>query len=462
LVYLNVKIVEDPDNWESSYTHPGERLHGTSMASLIIYDELDATKAPINRKIYVRPIMQPDHKDTFSVNDGQPRHLKIPENVLTVDYIHRVIKRLFEGENGIKASAPGVKIINFSIAEKTRTYEGLVSPLARLFDWLSYKYNVLFIISAGNYDENLEFEISHQEFVSLKQNPTQLAELALNKIKNLMFDRRLRSPAESMNALTIGSLHHDFSNRSNLSPNFIDFFTDPMLELLIPSPINAVGPGINGSIKPEILLPGGRVYYLESLTTSSNKILLRINTSESRFGQRVAAPAIKSGSLNNTTYTRGTSNATAIASRNAIQLYEVLSSLKNEVGDEGIDEAYFPVLIKTLLVHGASWGESKEILQKSLPAKTSHLVKKDFCSRLIGFGSQNIDRVLECTSKRVTLLGWGNIRAEAADKYEFPLPQCLISKPIKKRLIVTLAWFTPVNPSHSSYRQAHLWVSLWR
>ena len=49
---------------------------------------------------------------------------------------------------GIPASAPHVKIINFSIGDNIRMFSHSMSPMAKLLDWLSFQYDVLFVISA--------------------------------------------------------------------------------------------------------------------------------------------------------------------------------------------------------------------------------------------------------------------------------------------------------------------------
>ncbi|MGO8752937.1 MAG: hypothetical protein ACLQNE_43905 [Thermoguttaceae bacterium] len=41
-----------------------------------------------------------------------------------------------------------------------------------------------------------------------------------------------------------------------------------------------------------------------------------------------------------------------------------------------------------------------------------------------------------------------------------PLPPCLSASKEKRRLTVTLAWFSPINTRHRSYRQAQLWFHL--
>src|SRR5579862_738424 len=55
-------IIDDPDGWEQDY-QAGERVHGTTMASLIVRGDLSSTQEPLSRPLYVRPIMRPDPRD---------------------------------------------------------------------------------------------------------------------------------------------------------------------------------------------------------------------------------------------------------------------------------------------------------------------------------------------------------------------------------------------------------------
>lgn len=50
-------VVDDPDGWDAEY-EAKDRVHGTSMASLVLYGELDGPPVPLGRKLYVRPIAQ--------------------------------------------------------------------------------------------------------------------------------------------------------------------------------------------------------------------------------------------------------------------------------------------------------------------------------------------------------------------------------------------------------------------
>jgi hypothetical protein len=83
-------------------------------------------------------------------------------------------------------------------------YYNMISPFAKLLDWLSYKYRVLFIVSAGNHNDDIDLDMTFDEFKALDSNQrdAEIIKLLNQNARNL----RLLSPAESMNSLTVGSV----------------------------------------------------------------------------------------------------------------------------------------------------------------------------------------------------------------------------------------------------------------
>lgn len=67
--------------------------------------------------------------------------------------------------------------------------------------------------------------------------------------------------------------------------------------------------------------------------------------------------------------------------------------------------------------------------------------------------------LLHGTEQKVTLIGFSRIKKEEGHIYEVPLPPSLSSNRIKRRLTITLTWFTPVNHNNQKYRQAQLWFN---
>ena len=207
--------IDDPDDWSDDYP-ANDRQHGTAMASLIIHGELDRNEQPLQRPLYVRPILRPDPRDWHL-----PREESVPEDVLLVDLVHRSVRRLFEQDGDQPPVAPSIRIVNFSIGDRSRPFHHTMSPLARLLDWLSVKYGILFVVSAGNHPTDLCLDISRNSLASL--SPEQLEIAAIKSIANDLRNRRLLSPAESMNSITVGAWHDDASTITVLG-NRIDIF----------------------------------------------------------------------------------------------------------------------------------------------------------------------------------------------------------------------------------------------
>ncbi|MDI6849990.1 MAG: S8 family peptidase [Candidatus Saccharicenans sp.] len=435
-------IVDDPDGFESAY-QAKERVHGTAMASLICHGDLNDHEAAIERPVYVRPIMQP--RRGF---DGRFTEEAIPVGILPIDLIHRAVRRLYESDGGEGPVAPSVRVINLSIGDRSKPLDRMMSAWARLLDWLSWKYNILFMVSAGNHPHDIELDVPCTHFPNLTADEREKAvikALALNTRH-----RRLLSPAETINGLTIGSAHADASSPSQ-NFNLIDPFT----RMNIPSVYSAHGPGYRRSIKPDILLPGGRQFLREKLGNTHRNAVLETTSFVSPPGQCVAAPGAQ-GRLDRTWYMRGTSNAAALASRWANRLYEVLERLRKEFGAQ-IPSEYDTVLIKTLLVHGADWVDIRTLYESCLRNPQNSGAFREYVTRFIGYGFADVTKVIACTDQRVTIMGFGKLEDGQADEFHLPLPPTLSARNVKRRLTITLAWLTPVNSRHHRYRIAHLW-----
>lgn len=173
-------------------------------------------------------------------------------------------------------------------------------------------------------------------------------------------------------------------------------------------------------------------------------------------GQKVAWDSSTQGELAKAVFTRGTSNATALATRNASRIYEMLDELRAREGED-LPEPLMAVLIKTLLVHGARQPDNvKDYLVTALRNKRNSRQFKEVIARYVGYGVPDIERVLTCTAQRATVLGCGEIRENEVHEYAFPLPAGLSVQKLWRRLVVTLAWFTPINPDHRNLREAKL------
>ena len=426
-------LLDDPDDYESGYESKN-RSHGTAMASLILNGDLNK-KDFLNHRIYLRPILKPREvgPDTYVE--------EIPSDCLIVDKIHAAIVRLFEKQNGIEPIAPSIRIINLSLGDPVRQLATLMSPLARLIDYMAHKYSVLFIVSAGNHPETID--MLECTFDELKGK--EIYERSKEYFKCISANQRnikVLSPAENINGLTIGALYDDYCD---IDENNRAIFA---VQKGLPSPISSYGKGYRSIITPDLFYRGGRKFISEKWNGQCEW-----RPSNREPGCRVAAPT-SDATKNGQAFSFGTSDATALISHEALKCYDVLYDIYQTETGEAPPKEYVAILLKAMLTHGASWGELASRVAELTGAKEKKI------SRWLGYGIPDVSRVEECAKNRVTLIGTGSLKKDEGHIFTLPLPVDISSKVIKRRLVVTLAYFSPVEVNKQAYRSAKLWFDV--
>lgn len=430
-------VIDDPDDLGQSYALRSQH-HGTAMASIICHGDLSAPSPALSTTLYVRPIMTPH--EFFDDRE------QVCTSELFVDLLHRCFVRMFEGDGSAPPAAPSVRIINLSIGDSARVFTRRISPAAKLLDWLSHRFNVLVIVSAGNH----EFEPSVATD-ALNDQPA-LQEAVLKERFRQARHLGLLAPAEAVNVLTVGSTHKD---RAAIVPSdtALDLVSDGM-----PAPYSALGFGFRRSVKPEVLVPGGRQLYSRPVGDSQMPManLAGANHSATGPGILVAAPS-RSGGSTGTAFSTGTSNSAALASRAANRVFDLLESSAHPDDFEFPDPQFHPVLAKTLLVHAAQWGDAADKLRRvlQLDQQTS---RRDL-TQLLGYGPIDPERIATASRERAVLLGAGIINAEQRHSFSLPLPAGLAATTEWRRLTITLGWLSPINSRSRLHRQARLWFT---
>lgn len=346
-------MLDDPDNYANGYESK-YRIHGTAMTSLVVYGDLNRHDTPINSPVYVRPILKPkeispDHFEEF-----------VPPDKLLVDLLHRAIIRIAKGEGTTPPVAPTVKIINLSIGDPVRQLATTMSPVARLLDYLSYTYKLLFIVSAGNHPEsivNLSATFSDLKAASGKQRN----KLFFSALKDHQRNLKVLSPAESINSLTVGAIYDDFCNVLE-SDRFIF-----AVEQGMPSPASSFGKGYRSMITPDLFYYGGRKFLRGDFI--SGKAAWALSNREP--GCKVAAPYGTNSSCGQA-FSFGTSDAAAQLSHEAAKCYDTLSQIFIDETGADIPEDFKAILIKAMLTHGASW---ESILHDTQPLQFVHCLE---------------------------------------------------------------------------------------
>ncbi len=433
----NHLILADPD--DLSRRSVGERIHGTAMASLAVWGDLADSPHPLPRKVVARPL-------TYAPAGQQER---FPEDSLIVDDLVRAVREMLDEDVPGGPSHPSVTIINLSLGDANRPFFGRMSAWARAVDWLSFKYGVLFVISAGNID-TLEIPSAHDCDHYATLAGTARTRATVEGMRDALPYRTLIAPAEAVNAMTVGASHEGAGNHP---PSIGVDNHDPVLDEGFPSPVSRHGPGFRRSVKPDILMPGGKLRGRANMV--ARPALLRFIGANQFGGLQVAG---SDGIA--TSWSGATSGAAALASRAAHQIYDALSEAYG-TAFTGIDKAHQALVIKSLLIHRASINSDSRSLVEEIfgppDTKYSHRRKANVL-RLFGYGRPNVDESIACAVSRASVWGHGVLGEDEGLSFELPIPDALFGNNTERRVSATLSWFSPVEPSRRAYKSVRLQI----
>ncbi len=414
------------------------RFHATSMASLILRGDLSADGTPlIDSRLLNIPILI-DTTENQSVS---------PPNRLFINVVHYTLLRLFSSQEPLEHQ---IFVINFSVGIASERFSGHISALARLLDWWSYTHGILFIISAGNIDDDLVIrEMKNGEFEAQSEKEQQ--GIIRQALRDLAYNRTLLSPAESVNGLTVGALSEDLTDSYKIRNTFtLDGTNGPA-----PALSSALGPGKSRTIKPDLLTSGGRHEY--NLWPAGNDSILRLRTNAQTNGLVVASP--RAGISSPVLRARGTSCATALTTRAILQSAAWLTSEDGPFQGEELPRQDLALLTRALAVNSAIWSDDALLLyeeERAIHGKRQWFRSKEQVAKHHGFGALSKPFMHECTDHRATLIGLGTISKDQAQVFRFPLPPSLSGDKIGRTFRVTIAWFSPVDPYGPRYRMAAL------
>ncbi len=424
----------------------GHRAHGTAMASLIIHGDLnDPNSYPISRPLYVRPVMY-----ARQVNSADE---VFPRNRLVVDDFYDAVVRMKTGHADQPASASTVLIVNVSLGDSRRRFAGRLSRWARAIDELSWRYGILFVVSAGNLDLKGLDDLSvpgfadRASFESASEGDRQKA--VLKGIASSIRDRSLLAPAEAINALTVGALNSD---QISLKPKrgLLPYVRTGSL----PNPSSAPGLGYARSIKPDILMPGGQERILPRDGSSGVKI--ETMPFDSAFGLKAAIPSPSATGSNSLVSLVGhTSAAAALATRTAHRLHDALEEAYGQ-SFLILPARHRALVLKALLVHGARWTDAAQMIDEAFGTDQHWQRRRANITRLLGYGVVDADDVLYCTKTRATAWAVGSIPKTTAAIVNLPLPASLSGVAVPKSISATVAWFSPISPGRRSYKTTRL------
>jgi len=306
------------------------------------------------------------------------------------------------------------RIYNQSIAGISPCLTQTMTPWAAAIDKLSWEKDVLFLVAAGNIEARASFVTRPSISAHLSQGRTYPSYL-------LAPSARVANPAQSFQALTVGSIAHStYHNPPSRS----------MAEANNPSSFSCSGPGIWGTIKPEVVEYGGD-YVVDSATspnfTTPEQVCPELVRSTLHGGKSISADAV------------GTSFATPKVAHIAAAL-----------------AAAFPyestLLYRALIVQSAR-----------LPAWTRDSTASLYHAiRMMGYGMPDLNRAIGNSLNRITLTTIGNehIQARQAKVYQVQVPEELLSQGEEPNILIEITLSYVAEPRRTR-RNRRKYLSTW-
>lgn len=410
-------LVYDPDDIESdSATAQGLRKHGTAMASVAVWGDLSSPESAATRPVLVRPILAPDTGSSSQAESLRPREL-------APDLMRRVFRDLF-GDSAPPETAE-VVVVNLSVGDPASPFDGVLSSWARTLDWLSARYGVLVVVSAGNHGPVPTPAGSH----TIKGLTGDERAKAVNAAVAATQPRRsLLAPADAINALTVGALSQDGTGEAAMP----GYRFDAADGALMVSPLSGLGSGYRHAVKPDVVAPGGRVFFRDPVAEGESHLHFALQAAMGP-GIRVAAP---DGSSE--VFTTGTSPAAAAISRVAASAADAVDRLTQGA----LNRAEKAVATKAFVAHAVRVPEAL-------------MVDDGLGHHAHGYGVPSRDLSSGCMSNEAVVLFVADLGAGEERRISLPLPNGLQTVGVK-RVTATLAWMSPVNWKHRQYRRAAL------
>ncbi|NBJ71687.1 MULTISPECIES: S8 family serine peptidase [Clostridia] len=330
--YLSPYVIKREEYVEKEYQNP---THATFIASTIQYgNQLNGFKVDSPKKFkFVDVVAIPNSDKSFGLTDsiGEEELMEIIEDVMN-NY------------------SKEVKIWNLSLGIESLVCNGTMSDLGIFLDYIQDEYEVQIFVSSGNYTKK-----------PYRNWPPQ------GGIGN---QDRIIAPADSVRAITVGSLALYESNNS-------------IVKRSEPSPFSRRGPGANYIVKPDVVDFGGNIDQNSSIVNLGMKGLDIAGNVVEGIGTSYSNPRI-------------------------VQKYA-------SVFDEMLEKDL--LLAKAMVIHSARMNSR------------SYLDENQNNIKYFGFGMPPADtnEIINCSKSEITLVFRQKIiQGSYLELFDFPFPPSLI------------------------------------
>lgn len=301
------------------------------------------------------------------------------------------------------------RIFNLSIGNENSPYDNRhIRSIAYTLDRLAREYNILFVVSAGNFrgTENFpnDWRAEYPEYLLAVESP-------------------IIDPATALNVLTVGALakHTANANEQRYGEKEINDLSPASEDQ--PAPFTRHGPSIKGAIKPDLVAHGGNTaspMRRQEEQWRKDERRLGVLTLNHDF---IGATLLKDIS--------GTSFAAPYITHLAGRLLNLYPNASAN-------------LLRALLVNHANIPEP---CYAAFPQELHERIRN-----VVGYGKVNSDTLFRSTEYEVVLMAEDAIQNDTHLFYELPLPEpYLRGNRATRQLRVTLAYSPPVKTTRLEY-----------
>jgi len=370
--------------------------HGTAVAGIALYGNIE---------------------ECLAANQWKPELVLCSGKIMTkaagtneAVFDEKTIEQTIEKAVAYFAGELGCRIFNLSIGNENVPYDGRhIRGIAYTLDRLAREYDILFVVSAGNFrgTETIPKSDWRAEYPEYLLAP-----------ESFIID-----PAPALNVLTVGALANHTANADEQRYGDRDVNALSPASEDQPAPFTRHGPSIKGAFKPDLVAHGGNLaspMRQEGQQLCPNTRRLGVLVPNHDF---IGATLLKDIS--------GTSFSAPYVTHLAGRLLNTYPRASAN-------------LLRALLVNHA------DVPPACIAAFPEQM--QEHMRQVVGYGKVNTDTLFRSTDDKVVLLTESAIENDSHQFYELPLPEeFLRSNRATRQMRVTLAYCPPVKTTRMEY-----------
>lgn len=401
---LLAPAVADNTSFIGEESELDENGHGTAVAGIVLYGDVEACN---------------------DSNSWNPPFYKVLDANGEFD-LKTIESSIVEAVNYFYGNH-GCRIFNLSIGNANAPYDSKhIGGIAYVLDKLSRDLDILFVVSAGNFNGSSNPDVPEQSWRN--EYPEYL----------LTDQNRIIDPAPALNAITVGSVaKHNATFNSSRYPEINEL--SPAAENQ-PSPFTRHGPSVKGAIKPDLSATGGNLacpVRIDQQYNSSEKGLGVLTLSNHFIGKTLL------------TEVSGTSFA-------APYVTHLAGRLLKDYPDASMN------LIRAMLVNQADVpSETESLFSDERRKQYKEEYRREIFRDVVGYGVIDESELFRSSENVVVMRAEESISNDEHQFYELPLPENFLrSQRVSREIRITLAYCPAVKTTRIEYMATKLTFTL--